>query len=125
MLLAQRLLAISDAGDRVEREVRLNIVLHYITKLRGFHFPAPKYRDFEDSFWGIRSASVRGYVEGYDGLEAHRCTCAIAEGICGTPNHHFASLLASARIKRYGSSWPVPTVRRTVISVGLSEFNTL
>lgn len=31
VLLAQRLLAISDGGDRVEREVRLNIVLRKTT----------------------------------------------------------------------------------------------
>ena len=46
VLLAQRLLAISDAGDRVEREVPSNIVLRNIIKLMRFPLPSAEISRF-------------------------------------------------------------------------------
>ena len=46
VLLAQRLLAISDAGDRVEREVPSNIVLRNIIKLMKFPLPSAEISRF-------------------------------------------------------------------------------
>ena len=46
VLLAQRLLAISDAGDRVEREVPSNIVLRNIIKLMRFPLPSDEISRF-------------------------------------------------------------------------------
>jgi hypothetical protein len=88
--------------------------------------------DSQDSLWRSTAASVRGYAQGHDGLQAHRPACAVSEfgewagsrpnalgakyhAVCDAPNHHLSALLATISIVQDSHARPTARVRRPVL----------